>query len=177
MDLRQQLAAAHSRANADIILAWLLKDEARTRVLMKVVRSKAVGDAKLVQRAAMVLGDLGRERPRWLYPFQVELVNLAAAARHPAVPRAVLRYFSELPLADIVEDAQGQLLDVSFQYLGDRSAPVTHKVYGMTILSNFAQTYSELTEELRELIEREIAEGVATPGFKSRGKKILANLK
>ena len=94
MDLRQQLSLAHSRANADLILTWLYADEARTRVLIDLVNSKDERDAKPVQRAAMVLGDLGRAKPDWLRPYQRSLLRLANEATHPALPRAISRYFS-----------------------------------------------------------------------------------
>ena len=176
MDLRNQLAVAHSRANADTILQWLYADRARTQVLVEVVRSQEEADAKLVQRAAMVLGDLGRRHPEWLLPYQEQLVILADSPPHPAIPRPVLRYFSELPLTHISEPLRGLLLEIAFRHLGDRAAPVTHRVYSMTIIATFAKVYPELVEELQELIEREIAEGAATPGFSSRGRKILAGL-
>lgn len=177
MDIRQQLAVTHSRANADLILDYLRKDQARTQVLMNVLRSKVREDAKLVQRGAMVLGDLGREFPDWLIPYHGALLELASGATHPAIPRAVSRYFSELPLGKVNEAHQGLLLDLSFRYLSDRETTVAVKVFSMTTLYHFTRLHPELKDELLGLIELELEEGGTTPGYISRARRILEKLR
>ena len=176
MNLRKQLAIAHSRANADLILAYLFKNKAETAALWKVVSSSDPADAKLVKRAAMVLGDLGRARPDWLLPYHGRMLRLAAESPDPAIPRAVTRYFSELPLAKVTEEDQGALLEASFHYLNDPEATVTMKVFSMTTLGNFAALHPELKDEVRGLIERQVEEGEHTAGFYSRARKVLAAL-
>lgn len=176
MDLLKQLGVAHSRANADLILNWLEQDRARTRVLMEVVRSKNPEQFKLVQRAAMVLGDLGRKHPDWLLPYHSELIELARESTHPAIPRAVTRYFSELPLAKVEESNQGHLLDMSFDYLTNPEASVTMKVFSMSTLLHFTRLFPELRDELRGLIELQLEEGENSAGYISRARKVLREL-
>lgn len=164
MDLAKQLAKAHSRANADLILDWLYKNQARTQVLMELVKSKEV-DFKIIQRAAMVLGDLGRACPDWLLPYHADLLDLVHAYDHPALPRAVTRYFSELPLAKINEENQGRLLDMSFAYLGNPQATVTVRVFSMATLLKFTKLYPELRDEVKTMVEEVLLEENATNGL------------
>ncbi|OAV44159.1 hypothetical protein [Lewinella sp. 4G2] len=176
MDLRQQLAIIHSRANADVILEWLEADETRTPLLMDVINDPDPKMAKVRQRACMVLGDLGRKHPNWLLPYHANLLELAATATHPALPRAVTRYFSELPVEQVSEVNQGVLLDLSFRFLADGDVPVAIRVFSMSTLAAFAALYPELKDELRGLIQVELEEGTASPGFRNRGLKVLGGL-
>lgn len=175
MDLVKQLAKAHSRANADLVLDWLYKDRARTQVLMEVVKSKEV-NFKIIQRAAMVLGDLGRARPDWLLPYHRDLLDLVHAYDHPALPRAVTRYFSELPLAQINEENQGRLLDLSFAYVGNPQETVTVRVFSMRTLLAFTKLYPELRDELRGLAEEILLEEGATAGLLSSARRAVKAL-
>ena len=169
MNLTEQLSAAHSRANANLILEYVLADKRRVPELLAVFRD---GELRIAQRAAMVVGDLGRKRPDWYLPHHEELIAEADRYRHPAMPRNVMRYFSELPLAKVKEAHQGPLLDVAFRLTEDQEVPVGIRVFAMTIVYHFCEQYPELKDELRGIIELTIEEGT-TPGFRSRGNKIL----
>ena len=175
MDIAKQLAKAHSRANADLILEWLLKEKARTQVLMDVVRSREV-EFKIVQRAAMVLGDLGRLRPAWLLGYHSELLDLVHAYDHPALPRAITRYFSELSLDQISEDNQGRLLEMSFVYVGNPQATVTVRVFSMATLLTFTKRYPELRDEVRGMVEEVLLEEGATAGLLAGGRRVLGGV-
>ena len=169
MDIRAQLLVTHSRANADLVLAFVLAKQARLPKLMDAFFS---GEKDVMNRAAMVVGDLGRKKPDWLLPYHARLITYADAYPHPAVPRNVLRYFSELPLGKVKEEDQGPLLDVAFRLTAGPEIPVGIRVFGMTIVAAFCVPYPELRDELRGIIELTIAEGT-TPGFWSRGGKVL----
>lgn len=173
MNIAEQLAVMHSRANADKVLDYVLADRRRVRPLLDAFAHE---DLKIAQRAGMVVGDLGRARPDWYLPYHTELIDHAVAFRHPAMPRNVLRYFSELPLDKVTEEDQGPLLDVAFRYTADPEVPVGIRVFAMTIVQHFCVPYPELREELRGVIELALAEGQVTPGFVSRGRKVLAAL-
>lgn len=127
---------------------------------------------RLVQRSAMVVGDLGRAQPGWLQPWHAKMIAAAAAPRHDAVRRNVMRYFSELDLKYIGAEEEGYLVDLAFRLTADQEAPVAIRVFSMQIVANYVAKYPELKEELVGIIELTIAEGT-TPGFRSRGKKIL----
>jgi hypothetical protein len=172
MNISEQLLTAHSRANADLVLHYVLEDEARVADLMEAFLA---GEYQVVQRSAMVVGNLGRVRPLWLQPYHGRMIAAADTFPHPSVPRNVLRYFSELPLAEVTEDDQGPLLDLAFRLTESQAEPVAIRVFAMTVAANFCAFHRELRDELRGIIERTIAEGT-TPGFRSRGGKILRRL-
>ncbi len=172
MNYSEQLLVAHSRENADLILADVLRDEANVAELMAAFLGE---EYRVSQRAAMVVGDLGRQRPDWLRPWHAAMIEAAEAGRHDAVRRNVMRYFSELPLAAVAAANQGPLLDLAFRLTESPLIAVAIRVFSMTVAANFCKLYPELKEELSGIIELTIAEGT-TPGFRSRGQKILRQL-
>ena len=172
MDIRAQILSAHSRANADLVLNYVLDDKGRVKPLMKLFLGE---EYRVAQRLAMVVGDLGRFRPAWLHPWHEPMIAAANAPLHDSVKRNVLRYFSELPLGAVGEEQEGELLDVAFRLFESPLEAVAIRVYGMQIVANYAEHFPELKDELRAVIEITIAEG-ATPGFRSRGQKILKRL-
>ncbi|MEL7163351.1 MAG: hypothetical protein AAFN92_21520 [Bacteroidota bacterium] len=172
MNLREQLLREHSRPNADLILAYVLKDKRRTAKLMDLFLDD---EYRVGQRAAMVVGDLGRLEPTWLRPYHARMIAAADAGKHDAIKRNVMRYFSELPLEELSEENAGNLLDVAFRLFESPTEAVAIRVFSMQIVANFTEEYPELKDELRAVIELTIAEGT-TPGFRSRGTKILRKL-
>ncbi len=172
MDYPTQLLIAHSRENADLILQDVLKDEANVRKLMDAFLG---AEYRVSQRAAMVVGNLGRKHPEWLRPWHAEMIRVADAGKHDAVRRNVMRYFSELPVTAVEEVNQGPLLDLAFRLTESPLMAVAIRVFSMTVVANFCGLYPELKDELRGIIERTIMEGT-TPGFRSRGEKILQQL-
>lgn len=172
MDIRQQILETHSRANADLVLNHLLEDKRRVNKLMKLFLGE---EYRVVQRLAMVVGDLGRLKPNWLQPWHQAMIAAADNPLHDSVKRNVMRFFSELPLNALTEEDQGPLLDLAFRLFESPTEAVAIRVFSMQIVANFSDTYPELKDELRSVIEITIAEGT-TPGFRSRGKKILRKL-
>jgi hypothetical protein len=172
MNYPSQLLKEHSRANADLVLNHVLKDKRRVGALMDAFLE---GEYRVVQRSAMVVGDLGRGKPDWLKPWHARMIAAADPAPHPSVSRNVMRYFCELPLSSVNEEDQGPLLDLAFRLTEDQAEAVAIRVFAMTVVFNFCTLYPELKDELRGIIELTIAEGT-TPGFRSRGSKILAKL-
>ncbi len=172
MNYPEQLLKAHSRANADLVLNHVLKDKKRVAALMDAFLT---GEYRVVQRSAMVVGDLGRLKPKWLKPWHSRMIAAADPAPHSSVSRNVMRYFCELSLAAINEEDQGPLLDLAFRLTEDQTEAVAIRVFAMTVVFNFCALYPELKDELRGIIELTIAEGT-TPGFRSRGGKILKEL-
>jgi len=172
MNIRDQLLVTHSRANADLVLNYVLADKRRVSVLMDVFLSQVYRES---QRSAMVVGDLGRLKPKWLQPYHSAMIAAAGDQNHDAITRNVMRYFSELPVAELGEAAAGELLDLAFRLFESPHQAIAIRVFSMQVVYNFTELYPELKDELRAVIEITIAEGT-TPGFRSRGTKILRKL-
>ena len=66
MNIRQQLLQKNSRANADIVLNYVLGSPESVVELMVCFLSDEV---TVAQRAAQVVGDLGRQNPESLEPW------------------------------------------------------------------------------------------------------------
>lgn len=127
------------------------------------------------QRGAQVVGDLGRAKPNWLQAYHGRMIAAADNPLHDAIKRNVMRYFSELPLSALSEEDAGNLLDVAFRLFESPHEAIAIRVFSMQVVANFTEQYPELKDELRGVIEITIAEGT-TPGFRSRGTKILRRL-
>lgn len=172
MNYAKQLLVEHSRANADLILEHVLADESRVTALMEIFLGE---DYRTAQRAAMVVGDVGRAQPGWLQPWHGRMITAAATPPHDAIRRNVLRYFSELDIQGIGAEDEGYLVDLAFRLTADPEAAVAIRVFAMQVVANYVAKYPELKDELAGIIELTIAEGT-TPGFRSRGKKILQKI-
>lgn len=172
MNIEQQLLVAHSRANADLVLNYVLAEKSRVPDLMAVFLE---GEYRVVQRSAMVVGDLGRLKPGWLQPWHARMIAAASGETHDSVRRNVMRYFSELPIEAIGDEDEGYLVDLAFRLTADHEAAVAIRVFAMQIVANYVSRYPELRDELVGIIEFTIAEGT-TPGFRSRGRKIMSSL-
>ncbi|MBC6993815.1 hypothetical protein QWY85_11545 [Neolewinella lacunae] len=173
MNIRQQLLVAHSRSNADLVLNYVLADQRRLPQLLEVFLHE---EYQIVQRAAMVVGDLGRVEPYWLQPYHGALLAAADTPGRDAVKRNVMRYFSEFPLEAVAEPDRGNLLDLAFRLLESPTEAVAIRVFAMQVVANFCPEFPELKDELAGIIELTLAEGT-TPGFVSRGRKILQALR
>ena len=74
----------------------------------------------------------------------------------------------------IPESLWGHAADQCFGFLSDPAEPVAVKVFSMSVLYNLTHEIPELGRELKILIEDQFPYG--SPGFKSRGGKILKAL-
>ena len=72
---------------------------------------------------------------------------------------------------DVNEEDMGLLIDMCFNWLLDRKADQSFRVYSMQIIYNYSKKEPDLLPELKAIIEQEME--YALPAFKSRGKKIL----
>ena len=68
----------------------------------------------------------------------------------------------------------GEAADICFGYLVDHKETIAVRVFAMTVLGNICRREPDLGIELRLVIEEELP--YASAGFKSRAKKILAEL-
>ena len=174
MGIREQLAVRHGRANADLVLAYVATHPEGLPELIDCLQSD---DPVCGQCAAMVWGDLARLEPDWMRPHLPRLTELALHPPYPTTRRNVMRYFSEVPASWLLADEErvaGPLLELAFALAEDPTQKVTARMYGIQIAANLSEHYPELRPELRDLIEGELA--AASPGFRSRARKILKGL-
>jgi len=166
MDIKDQLLAEHSKANADLIREWIGEDKDR---FAKLVSLFLENEYRVSQRAAMVLGHIHDSSPLLLQPFLPQIIkHLRQPDIHDAVKRNIVRILQNI---EIPEEHYGELADICFTWLEDPSVAVAIRVFSMTVLWNICQNVPELMPELRATIEDWLDYGSA--GFKNRGNKTL----
>ena len=166
MDMRTQLLAEHSRANANLIKEWIGTDKDRFALLVHLFLEN---EYRVSQRAAMVLGHVHDAYPDLLQPFLTSIIkHLRQPDIHDAVKRNIVRILQNV---EIPEEHYGELADVCFTWLEDPNIAVAIRVFSMSVLWNICQKVPELMPELRATIEDWIDYG--STGFKSRGKSVL----
>jgi hypothetical protein len=170
MDLREAILKEHSKANALQIAGWIGTDSLRLNALMQLF----LGDEyRVVQRAAHILGIIGERQPEMLQPHLPEMLQRMQEGGQPvAVKRNVVRL---LQYRDIPEALHGEVMNICFELLADVQETVAVRAFSMTVLAKLATIYPDLKQELRVLIEDGLANN-PSPGFKSRGAKVLAGL-
>ncbi len=167
--LIQALLKEHSKAQAEYIRAWVGKESHRFRALVELLLG---ANLKLAQRAAWPLGWIGDTEPQRFLPFMEPMLKALREPLHPAIPRTIWRTFT---LLDLPEDWHGEVLELAYQYLQDPKYPVAPRVHAMQVAYDISLKYPELKPELAMVIEAHLPDSSA--GFRSRGKKLLANLK
>lgn len=123
-------------------------------------------------RASRVISICVDRFPELIKPYISGMIKKLVHQRSEGVTRNFLKILSEIPL-ELSERDKSTLLNLSFNYLSSNSA-VAIKVYAMQILYNLSYDLPEIKQELYHVIDNQMME--ATPGFKSRGLKILKKL-
>ncbi len=170
MILRTQLLEAHSRHNADLIMAHVSSHPETLPELMACFFSDEV---TVAQRAAQVVGDLGRAHPQWLQPWWPELVNATEEPVHNAIRRNVTRYFSELKM-DLPLKLEQKLVNLCTDFVADPHQNVAIAAFSMTLVADRADRYPEQAQRLERVLVRLIPS--RPPGFQNCGRKILKQL-
>ena len=171
MNIRTQLLIDHSRANADAVQCYVEQNPASLPELMACFFSDEV---QVAQRAAMVVGNFGRSHPEQIEPWWQDLVNATEDPVHAAIPRAVIRYFSELKL-QLPKSIESRLIDRCLQAVIDPEKKTATSAFAMKFITDRADRYPEQAKRLSAALIRLIPSG--TPGFQNRGRKMLEQLK
>jgi len=172
MNIRQQLLKRNSRANADIVIAYV---DATPNAIVELMACFLSDEVPVAQRAAQVVGDLGRSCPGLLEPWWEEMVRAAEEPVHDAICRNVARYFSELgPEWELPSPIETRLVKQCTDWTCDSSVPVAIQVFAMQFIANRAKHFPKEAKQVAAAIESRIDSGSA--GFKSRGTSILKQM-
>lgn len=171
MDLRAQILKEHSKANADKIAAWVGNDQKRFSLLLDLFLHD---EYRVVQRSSQIITKIGDLHPQLIIDNIDTLVNRMAEPGAPvAVKRNVIRLLQFVP---IPEHLHSIVMNTCFDLLADVKETVAVRAFSMTVLANLAKFYPDIKQELAAIIEDQL-ELDPTPGFKTRGQKVLAQLK
>lgn len=168
MNIKLQLEQEHSKENTLAITDYIGIDKARFAELMDLFFE---GNNRIVQRSSWVVSHVADRHIHLLHPYIEKMVDNLNNPVHVAVKRNTVRIFQDINIPD---ELLGKVADRCFTYLDDPKEAVAVRAFSMTVLYNICQKEPELKNELRLVIEEHIEYG--SPGFKSRGKKILKKL-
>jgi hypothetical protein len=127
---------------------------------------------KLSWRAAWVVDIVSERYPDLIAPHLPEIINMLPAFRDDGLKRHSMRILARSPLP--TGDPLGTLIKISFEWLLSPTEAVAPKVFCMELLYRISQAEPDLKKELADSIEWRLNE--ETPGFKTRGLKILKKL-
>ena len=170
MNIRTQLLAVHSRANADTVQQYV---EDHPESLPELMACLCSDELKVAQRASMVVGNFGRSNPVALQPWWEDLAEATEDPIHAAIPRAVIRYFSELEL-ELPKPLEARLVDRCMNAVIDPKEKTATSAFAMKFVADRAGDYPEHAKRLNAALIRLIPSG--TPGFQNRGRKMLKML-
>lgn len=110
--------------------------------------------------------------PELLKPHIREIISRLKDVKSEGARRNLLKILAEVPIR-LTKREKSNLIGLGFTFLtGNYSVAV--KVYSMQILYNMSLEIPEIASELAQIIEDRLPE--ATPGYRSRGSKILRKL-
>jgi len=124
------------------------------------------------QRASRVVSICCCRFPELFRPYCSEVIRKLVSLKTEGAKRNFLKILAEVPVKLTKKDKL-ILINLCFDYMAGVFA-VAIKVYSMQILYNLSMEIPEIGIELSNLIENDLPD--ATPGYKSRGEKILKKL-
>jgi hypothetical protein len=124
------------------------------------------------QRASRVVSICCCRFPELFKPLNSIVIRKLAKINSEGVIRNFLKIFAEIPV-NLNNKDKSILLNLCFDFLSGSHA-VAIKVYSLEILYKLSNEIPDIKRELFNLIEERLIE--SSPGFKSRGEKILKKL-
>jgi len=169
MKLRETILEEHSKKQCLKIVAWVGDDKKRFAELMNLMLRD---EYRVAQRAAYPIGYCVQKHPTLIKPWFGKLIKkMQEKDIHVAVRRNSLRILEEV---DIPEKYCGILFDLSNHYLHDVNETVAVRAFALTVMSNIAQKYPDLKNEVKLNAESLLQCGI--PALESRGRRSLREM-
>jgi hypothetical protein len=169
MNLRETILAEHSKKQCDKIVAWVGDDKKRLAELMKLMLHD---EYRVAQRAAYPVSYCVEKHPALITPWFAKMIKrMQEKDVHDAIRRNALRVFEKV---DIPEKYCGILFELSNQYLHDIAQPVAVRAFSISVMSNIAQKFPDLMNEVKHNAEALLHCGV--PALESRARKHLREI-
>lgn len=168
MNIQEQLEVELSRWNTDLVSEYVGTDRERFNQLWKLMLPEKY---PLSPRAAWVIESICLKHPFLIKPYLDELCYALPRIKNHGIKRHMMKI---LTFQEIPEKHLGNLIDLSFRWLQDADIPVAVKVHSMQIIYNTIRQYPELKDEFVAVMEEQIPRN--SPGFRSRARRLIANL-
>lgn len=172
MNIRTQLLQEHSKNNTQLIVDWIGSDTSRFNQIMNLFLND---EALVVQRAAWVVGICGELHPELAVPYIEQMIKKCQEPKvHDAVKRNVTRIFQFL---SIPVQHHESVMNLCFDLLVNPKETVAVRCWSMGILEQLSNTYSELKNELKIIIENALEHEELSAGFINKSNRVLKHLK
>ena len=168
MDYKSLLASFPSGAEKDLYIQHVGFSEEKFLELLELTLYEK---DPIAWRACWILDGSDEKNPGLAHKHISKIVQRLPDLASKGALRSLLRLLCRYKIS---EKDQGLLIDLCFGYMVSELYPVAVKVYSMQILYNHVLIYPELKEELKTVIQDQIDNN--SVGFKSRGKRIIAQL-
>lgn len=169
MIIRDELVLEHSKTQAMKIASYACLSKKNFKELMQCFLDV---DNRIAQRAAWSVSWAARKKPEMITPFiKILVAQLNRKDVHPAIIRNAVRI---LEAVDIPKDLHGEVMNACFHFIEEPATPVAIKAFSLTTLFNLSKYYPEIQHEIKLIIEERW--DTETAAFKSRGRKILAQI-
>lgn len=170
MRIHEQLLKEHNAATTKLVAAHASVSRENFAELMECFLSN---EYRLAQRAAAAVSYVAERNAEMIKPYLQTLVEqLNRSDVHPAVIRNSLRVLQHQV---IPPELHSTILNTCFNFLETAHSPIAFKAFSLTILNNLSNTYPEIRQELRLIIDDKWDN--ESPGFKARARKIIVDKK
>ena len=164
--LDELLLSETSRRTTDLIADIVIR---KPELFEELFRIFSQNTEPASRRAAWVIDTVSEKHPEFIEPYLDEIVKLLPSFVHDGLKRHSMHILARSPLRS--GDCLGMLIKISFDWLLSPAEAVATKVHCMEVLYRISQAEPDLKKELADSIEWRMNE--ETPGFKSRGRKML----
>jgi len=166
MNIREALLEVHSKAQAELICAYVGDDPGRFAELMKFLMGPVY---RLSQRAAWPVSYCIQRHPDLIDPYWGKLAGqLEREDAHVAVRRNIARL---LQFVDIPKRHQGRIFEACYTLAVDPIQPVAVRCFSMSVAAKIAKSQPALLAELRTAVAEHPE--VMTAGIRSRARRVL----
>jgi len=167
-NLRELLLKGNSRSYTDFVADIVTK---RPELVGELWEIYLAIEEPVSRRAAWIIDTASENKPDWVAPFLPQLIVKLPEFNHDGLKRHALRMISRMPFP---EGTEGELLNITFEWLISTSESVAVKMYCIQILYRLSAKEPDILQELYDTIEFQIADG--TPGFRSIGSKMMQQI-
>ncbi|HUR97512.1 MAG TPA: hypothetical protein VMZ26_05520 [Pyrinomonadaceae bacterium] len=166
MNIREALAAEHSKRQTERIVRYVGDHPARFKELMDVFLSN---EYRPVQRASWSVNCCVEKHPELVIPYFSKLVGILQRDDvHTGAHRNILRMFQ---FVEIPKRLRGKLYDICTRFLDEAERPVGVRVFALTVAAKIADGEPALIKELTAIADKQIPH--STVALRTRAKKVL----
>jgi hypothetical protein len=167
-NFRELLLKGNSRSYTDFVADIVSNRPELVRELWEIYLST---EEPVSRKAAWIIDTASENKPEWVEPFLPELIEKLPFFNHDGLKRHALRMIARMPFPS---DLEGDLLNITFEWLLSPLESVAVKMYCIQILYRLSANEPDILQELYDTIEFQMADG--TPGFRSIGRKMMREI-